>query len=147
MDGTNTSIILYPRQTGSDLTGNFVAFRDGVGYTSDADYGTQDGLSILSRDQNDERYELKGEGGGGNGNGGGSTSDRIISADDPTVKVLASSSNLDIQVDDLSILTFSGNATDSIIEGKKDFLFLKTPTVNSSSNVLISSDDVNMPYA
>jgi hypothetical protein len=61
--------------------------------------------------------------------------------------VIASNSNVDIQVDDLSILTFSGNATDSIIEGKKDFLYLKTPTVGASSNVLISSADANMPYA
>lgn len=55
---------MYPRQTGTTVAGNFIAFRDGVGYTSDADYGTQDGLSILSRAQNDDRYELKGEGGG-----------------------------------------------------------------------------------
>ena len=66
-----------------------------MGYTTDADYGVQDGLSILSRDQNDDRYELKGEG-GGNGNGGGNTSDRLISDDDPTVKVIASNSNVDV---------------------------------------------------
>ena len=132
---------MYPRQTGTTIPGNFIAFRDGAGYTNDVDYGTQDGLSILSRTQNDARYELKGEG------GSGGNTDRIISLDDPSVKVIAADSSVDIQVDDLSILTFSANATDSIIEAKRDFLYLKTPTANASSNVLISSNEPGMPYA
>jgi hypothetical protein len=64
-DGLSTSIIMYPRQTGTSITGNFISLRDGAGYSADCDYGTQNDLSILSRIQNDDRYELKGHGGSG----------------------------------------------------------------------------------
>lgn len=77
LDGQNTSIILFPRQTGSALMSNFIAFRDGAGYSTDADYGTQDRLSILSREQNDARYELKGEGGGSGGYAGDLLSEAV----------------------------------------------------------------------